>query len=120
MLDRPSADVGDRRERAIVLETVDPDGGVTNVVAVDDVAADHRHEHVRRAVDEGDVHRPTDTQDLWWQAFGEGAHLPGPPVDPQHTPRIRVGHVQRTVGADGAARCQATPERRQRRHLGSG
>ena len=117
MLDRPGTDVGERREQTVGIEAVNPHGGVTDVVAVDDIAPDHRHEDVRRAVDEGDIHRPTDTQHLGWQTFGERGDLAGPPVDTQHTARIRVGHVQRTVGPDRAARCQTGSERCQRRQL---
>ena len=115
MVDRPLTDVGDHLELAMATEAVDADGRVANRSTIDDVPADHRDEHVGGAADELHVHRSTDAQHLWREPVGVRAGGAGPPVDTQHAARIGVGHVQRPVGADGAARGQTAAELRQRR-----
>ena len=71
--------------------------------------ADESDQYVRGLVDERDVDRPTDADDRFRQTAGERRDLPGLRIDARDPAGRAFGDVQRTIGADGAARGPLRP-----------
>ena len=103
--DRPGTEIGDHGRAALLLDPVD---------AVDDVGlaergADERDEHVRGVTDEGDVDRSADAHLGNRRGQAARVHRGGARlgIHSQDAAARAVGHVQRLVGADRAARAAA-------------
>src|SRR5207244_912207 len=86
-------------ETVWAVHSVDADN-----VAGAELRADEGDQCVRDVVDERDVDRPTDADDRGRQTASERRFLSSLWIDARDPAGSAFGDVQRTIGADGAAR----------------
>ena len=104
------ADVRNNGEAVWAVHSID-----ANHVAAADVRADQGDQRVGGVANKGHVHRPaeTDIGDLLRQTAGERRDLPGFGVNARDPAGCGFGDVERTIGADGAARAALQAGRQQ-------